>query len=131
MRKEARPAREGRARGVTLFEVLIVVAILALISSGVGLAALAMWRRAQNEHAHTDARIILTGVEAWQKHHNEVRCPSFDEMVREKLLKRDSTGRDPWGEPFRIDCVEGDATVTSKGADRKAETEDDIRIPPV
>jgi general secretion pathway protein G len=131
MRKEVRPAREGRARGVTLFEVLIVVAILALISSGVGLAALSMWRRAQIEDAHTDGRVVLAGVEAYWALHGDARCPNIDEMIRDKVLRRDSKGRDPWGESWRIECTESEAVVTSTGPDRRAGTEDDIRIPPV
>ncbi len=129
--KEVSPARRSRARGVTLFEVLIVVAILALISSGVGLAALSMWRRAQVDDAQTDARVVLAGVEAYWGLRGDARCPTFDEMVREKVLRRDSKGRDPWGEAWRIECSEGEAVVISSGPDRKSGTEDDIRIPPV
>lgn len=129
--KEVRPARGARARGVTLFEVLIVVAIIALISSGVGLAALAMFRRTQVEQAHTDGRVVAAGAESFMAFHHGDRCPTFDEMIREKILKRDSKARDPWGESWRIECIDGEVVVNSLGPDRKAETEDDIRIPPV
>ena len=130
--KEVCPARGARARGVTLFEVLIVVAIIALISSGVGFAALHMWRRAQIEQAHTDGRAVLAGVDGyWYVHRDTNRCPSFDELVRDKVVRRDSKGRDPWGESWRIECTEGEAFVSSSGPDRKAGTDDDIRIPPV
>ena len=129
--KEVCPARGASARGVTPFEVLIVVAIIALISSGVGLAALHMWRRAQIEDAYTDGRVIVAGVEAYWYLHGGARCPNIDEMIRDKVLKRDSKGRDPWGESWRIECSDEEAVVISSGPDRKTGTEDDIRIPPV
>jgi general secretion pathway protein G len=130
-RKEVCPARRPRARGVTLFEVLIVVTIIALISAGIGLHALKMKTIADEEQALTDGRTVLTGVEAYWALHGGSRCPSVDEMMREKLFRRDGRGRDPWGQSWRIECTEGEAVVNSNGPDRKPGTEDDIRIPPV
>jgi prepilin-type N-terminal cleavage/methylation domain-containing protein len=56
----ARLRRLRRARGVTLFEVLIVVAILAMVASGVAVFALPKYREAADQdgrerrahHAH-------------------------------------------------------------------------------
>jgi general secretion pathway protein G len=114
-----------------LFEVLIVVTIIALISSGIGLAALEMKRRADDEQAHTDGRTVLTGVEAYWALHGSAHCPSVEEMMREKLFRRDGRGRDPWGNHWRIECTEDEAVVSSDGPDRLFGTKDDIRIPPV
>ena len=129
--KEVCPARRPRARGVTLFEVMIVVAILALISSGVGLAALHLHEEAKKKTAHTEGRVVLTGVETFWALHGSARCPSVEELIRDKVFRRDGRGRDPWGEAWRIECTEDEAIVSSNGPDRKAGTEDDIRIPPV
>ena len=35
--------------------------------------------------------------------------------------------RDPWGNPYRIGCAGGEATVSSNGPDGIAATRDDIR----
>jgi len=127
----ARAARRRRARGVTLFEVLIVVAILALISSGVAFAAFAILERVKVREAEKSARVVRAGVNAWRTLQNDPGCPTLDDLIREGVLDRDGTRTDPWGQAWRIECAEREATIVSLGPDRKAETEDDIRVPPV
>jgi prepilin-type N-terminal cleavage/methylation domain-containing protein len=127
-RRVVRGARHVRERGVTLFEVLIVVAILALISAGVALAAIKFLEDARVRHAKTSARAIRGAVKAWWIHHDADGCPGVDELIREGTLDRDSTRVDPWGETWRVECAERDVTVISTGRDRKLGTEDDIRI---
>jgi general secretion pathway protein G len=126
-----RAAQRRRARGVTLFEVLIVVAILALISSGVAFAAFAILERVKVREAEKSARVVRASVKAWWALQNDPGCPSVDELIREGILDRDSTRADPWGQAWRVECVERDVTIVSLGPDRKVGTEDDIRIPPV
>lgn len=126
----ARGARPRRARGVTLFEVLVVVAILALASSGVAFAALAILERVKIREAEKSARVVRAGVKTWWTLQGDPGCPTVDDLIREGILDRDSTRADPWGQAWRIECLERDATIVSLGPDRKAETEDDIRIPP-
>lgn len=120
----------ARERGVTLIEVLIVVAIMALVSAGVAAAAIKYWAHAQRKTAKTDARTLRGSVKAYWVLEAPEHCPTVDELVSAGHLDKDSTRHDPWGEPWRIECTEGDVTVTSAGPDRKPETEDDIRIPP-
>ena len=125
-----RVARPRRARGVTLFEVLIVVAILALVSSGVALAAFAILDRVKIREAEKGARVVRASVKAWWTLNGDPRCPTVEELVREGVLDRDSTRTDPWGQTWRLECAERDVTVISLGPDRTPATNDDIRIPP-
>jgi len=120
----------ARARGVTLFEVLIVVAILALISGSVGAAAVMYFDRARQRTAESNARTIRAAVKAWWIEHDRAECPGVDELVASGGLDRDSPRRDPWGESWRIECGDDEATIISAGRDRKLGTADDIRIPP-
>ena len=57
IREKIRKAR--KSRGVTLFEVLIVVAILAMVAGGVAVFALPRFRDAQKTTAKTGARVKI------------------------------------------------------------------------
>lgn len=119
-----------RVRGVTLVEVLIVVAIIALVSTGVGLAAVAYWEKARNKTAATNARNLRAVVKLWLTEHDDSACPDVEALARDQVLDRDSPRLDPWGKPWHIECVEHDAVILSDGHDRLPGTADDIRIPP-
>lgn len=123
-------ARPFGARGVTLFEVLIVVAILALVAGGVGAAAITYLDRAKQRMAESNARAIRASVKTWWIEHAPDECPAVDALITSGALDRDSPRSDPWGEAWRVECSDREATVTSAGRDRKLGTADDIRIPP-
>jgi general secretion pathway protein G len=122
--------RSKWTRGVTLFEVLIVVAIIALISAGVGLAATKYWVDAQVRTTEANARAIRGAVKAWWIDHDHDQCPNVADLVTSGTLDRDSPQHDAWGESWQVECSGEDVTVVSYGRDRKPGTPDDIRIPP-
>jgi len=118
-----------RERGVTLFEVLIVVAILAMIAGGVAFFALPQYQKAQVTTAKSAARILRQAVSQWQATNNETTCPTMSQLVQEKLLDPGQTTNDPWGQPFTLSCSEDGVLVLSNGPDKKKGTKDDITIP--
>jgi general secretion pathway protein G len=120
-----------RARGVTLFEVLIVVAILAMVSGGVAVFALPRFKKAQVDQATTGCRTIRTAVQTWQQTMNDSSCPTMSQLVEDKILDRATNTNDPWNQPYTISCTEDDAVVTSAGPDKKKGTKDDISVPKV
>jgi general secretion pathway protein G len=126
----SRKRRAFGARGVTLFEVLIVVAILALVAGGVGVAAMTYLDRAKQRMAESNARAIRASLKTWWIEHSRDECPAVDDLIASGGLDRDSPRSDPWGEAWRVECSEEDATVVSAGRDRKLGTSDDIRVPP-
>jgi general secretion pathway protein G len=75
-------ARRARARGVTLVEVLIVVAIIAMVAGGVAVFALPKYKEAQIKNAETGARIVRTAVQQWQAANNETSCPTISQLVQ-------------------------------------------------
>lgn len=131
MRTSPYGARRSRVRGVTLVEMLIVVAIMALVAGGVGVAALNSWGEAQVKTTAANARTIRGAVKAWWIDHDRGQCPGIDELVSAGTLDRDSPRSDAWGESWRLECNDGEITVLSSGRDRRPGTADDIRIPPV
>ncbi|HEX6766855.1 MAG TPA: type II secretion system protein, partial [Polyangiaceae bacterium] len=116
------PLSRRLERGVTLFEVLIVVAILAMIAGGVAFFALPQYQKAQVTTAKSHARIIRQAVSQWQATNNETSCPTMSQLVQEKLLDPGQTTNDPWGQPFTLSCSDDGVTVTSSGGDKKKGT---------
>lgn len=117
-------------RGVTLVEVLIVVAIIALVSSGVALAAFAHVGVTKEKMAKTSARTLRAAVKTWWLDNDTAECPTVAELVRDHALDRDNSPNDPWGQPWQLECANRDVTITSSGSDRALGTADDIRVPP-
>jgi hypothetical protein len=113
-----------------LFEVLIVVAIIALVSAGVGVSVMKPWIGAQTKTTESNARAIRGAVKAWWIEHEVERCPSVEDLLATGTLDRDSPRQDAWGEAWHIECRDHEVTVSSSGRDRRLGTPDDIRVPP-
>ena len=118
-------------RGVTLVEVLIVVAIIAMVAGGVTVFALPRYKEAQVRSAETWARTIRAAIQNWQAASNETGCPTISQLVQEKHLDPGTSLKDPWGQEFMLNCTEDEIFVSSPGPDKKKGTKDDIQIPKV
>ncbi len=54
-------------------------------------------------------------------------CPTPEQLVASGLVRRNSSIRDRWESPFRVECSEpGDIVVISAGPDRAFGTHDDL-----
>ncbi len=124
-----RASRRARARGVTLFEVLIVVAILAMVAGGVAVFALPQYEKARVRTATTGCRTIRQAVNTWKMDPENSSCPTVSQLIEEKILDKGTNTSDPWNQPFAIQCTEDDVIVTSTGPDKKKGTADDISVP--
>jgi general secretion pathway protein G len=116
-------------RGVTLVEVLIVVAIIAMVAGGVAVFALPRFKEAQIKTAETGARVIRNAVQSWQSATGEQTCPTVSQLIQEKQLDPGQNTNDPWGQSYTLTCTEDDVTVSSIGPDKKKGTKDDIFVP--
>lgn len=125
----ARLARLRRARGVTLFEVLIVVAILAMVAGGVAVFALPRFQDSQKKTAEAGARTIRMAVQQWQAANNETSCPTISQLIQDKQLDTGQNTNDPWGNAYSLSCTDDEVTVTSNGPDKKKGSKDDIAVP--
>jgi len=115
--------------GMTLVEVLIVVAIMAMLAGGVAVFALPKFREAQVSTAETSARTIRTAIQDWQRVNNEISCPTISQLKQEKIIDTAANTDDPWGQPFRLTCSDDEIFVASDGPDKKQSTNDDISVP--
>lgn len=118
-----------RAAGVTLVEVMIVVAIMALLSGGVAVVVIPKLKEAQVSTAKTSAQVMRRAVQDWQRVNNEYGCPTMSQLLEGKHLDSSSNMDDPWGMPWGLVCTEDDVFVQSQGPDKKQGTQDDISVP--
>ena len=126
----SRALRERRASGgVTLVEVLIVVAIMALLASGVTFAILPKYKEAQVSTAKTSAQVMRRAVQDWQRLNNEYSCPTVSQLVEGKHIDSGAELDDPWGMPWVLACTDDEVFVQSNGPDKKQGTTDDISVP--
>ena len=122
----ARGNRRG-ARGVTLVEVLIVVAIMAVIAGGATLLVFPQYKKARIDNAVIGAGVIKQAAELYMNMDAvDESCPTVKDLVSSKKIDAQKTD-DPWGKPYKIVCEEGDIRVVSSGNDRQEGTADDVR----
>jgi general secretion pathway protein G len=117
------------SRGVTLIEVLIVVAILSLISAGVSVAVLPKFKETQIKTATTNALEIRNAANRWRAARGGSDCPTVSQLVQDKEIDSASKTDDPWSSPYKIACSEDETVVSSPGPDKKEGSKDDIVVP--
>jgi general secretion pathway protein G len=122
-------AKRRQTAGVTLIEVMIVVAIMALLSSGVAVFVMPKLKEAQVSTAKTSAQVLRRAVQDWQRVNAELSCPAMTQLVDGKHIDSTSSTDDPWGMPWAFSCTDDEIFVQSTGPDKKAGTEDDISVP--
>lgn len=122
-----RRARRAAARGVTLVEVLIVVAIMAVISGGVTLVAFPLYKESRIKIAAQGCMTVRQAAELYQNLEGSADvCPTIPDLVTSKKLDGKRT-EDPWNTTYKLECTEGEIHAVSAGNDRKFGTPDDIR----
>ena len=128
LQKRLAGRREG---GVTLIEIMIVLAIIALIMGFlVGPKVIRFFKEAKVETAWMMAKEYQTAYQKWAAD-NEAECPDKLEDLLKYTNKKDL--KDPWGNTYVMKCgadqgaPEGEEFgVTSPGPDKKDGTPDDI-----
>ena len=118
-------ARLHRREGMTLIEIMIVVAILAMIAGGVAVALVPQLEKARIDSTKTDAQALRSAVMLYVAD-NPRGCPTVEDLVNERYLDGSRRTTDAWDTEFQISCEDGDIVVVSAGPDLEFSTEDDI-----
>jgi general secretion pathway protein G len=136
----ARAQRVLRARkkhksqkGMTLLEIMIVLAILALIMGlVVGPRVMKLFGQSkENIAAATVKKYANEAYPLWSQANPDKVCPAGIEALGEYMNSQDN--KDAWGQPYRLLCgptapagVQG-IGVVSNGPDQKENTPDDVK----
>jgi general secretion pathway protein G len=121
--------RTTRQLGVTLIEIMIVLAIIALIMGFlVGPKVIKGFAEAKKRTAWMMAKEYESAYAHWLEV-NEEECPTSVEDLSRWVNKKDT--KDPWGSAFVVKCgasaPDGEIFgVLSLGPDKQEGTEDDI-----
>jgi general secretion pathway protein G len=116
-------------RGVTLIEIMIVLAIIGLIMGVlVGPKVMNAFKEARIKTAYLQLKEYEGAYQRWVAD-NEGDCPDKLEDLMKYTNKKDL--KDPWGMSFVMKCGEGVPSdthfgVISFGPDKREGTEDDI-----
>lgn len=122
----ARRRRRRRSRGMTLIEILVVLAIIGLIVGGVSVVAFNAFKDSKGKQAYTDVINVQKAAEQYMLQKND-KCPkSMQDLKAAGVVSR--VQKDPWGEEFVITCPgeHGPVDVVSFGPDKKQGGGDDI-----
>jgi general secretion pathway protein G len=120
--------RSGES-GMTLMEIMIVFALIALIMGAVGVGAFNYFKKGQVKTARIQVNEIMQKAQQYMMD-NSNECPkSMDDLVAQKYMPRRQ--KDPWNKDFIIRCpgqinTEG-IDVISLGPDGTEGTADDIK----
>ena len=128
-RSKQKSRRARRSRGMTLVEIMVVVAIIGMIMGAVAVGAMSTYDRAKVKNT----RMIIHTVQEALVHYatdNTDACPkALTELVSQKYLSKEP--KDDWGQPLLFVCPgqhnPDGADIVSKGKDKAEGTTDDIR----
>ena len=118
-----------RDAGMTLIEIMLVLAIIVLIAGSIGVGVFSQYKKGLVRVAKANVKEVSEAVTQFMIDNNH-NCPaSLDDLVAQKYLKKKI--KDPWGKDFLYKCPgQGDpdgADIVSMGPDRQEGTPDDVK----
>ena len=112
-------------RGMTLIEILVVLAIIGLIMGGVAIYAFGALEGSKESTAANDIATLSQSIEMYQLQKN--KCPkSVQDLKAAGIIKKIT--KDPWNKDYEIKCPgeHGAVDISSAGKDGQMGTDDDI-----
>jgi len=113
-------------RGMTLIEIMVVVAIISLIMGGVGIMAFNRYQDAQKQDTKNQTITIQGAIEQYRTA-KRGKCPkTMQDLKAAGFISR--VAKDAWGNDFTFKCPgeKSSVDVMSPGEDGEIGTADDI-----
>ena len=128
VRAAAQTARRADG-GMTMLEIMIVLAIIGLVTSVIGVGVYANWKKSQIKVARIAVNEIAQKTIQYMTD-NSNECPkTIDDLVAQKYMPKKQ--KDPWNRDFILRCpgtINADGIdVVSLGPDGQEGTADDIK----
>ncbi|MEO6773777.1 MAG: type II secretion system protein GspG [Kofleriaceae bacterium] len=131
--RKLKKARRVAQRGMTLLEIMIVLAILALVMGlVVGPRVMKLFGESKVDIAKmTVSKYANEAYPTWLTSHPQDQCPKALTDLNEYMNNKDI--KDPWGQDYKMYCGSSlpagakGLAVMSNGEDAKEGTEDDIK----
>jgi general secretion pathway protein G len=124
------PSEKTRRKdaGMTMLEIMIVLALIGLVMSAVGVGVFAQFKKGQRKVALAQANDVAAKIVQFMADNSE--CPkSLDDLVAQKYLPKKT--KDPWNRDLIIRCpgtINTDGVdVVSLGPDGQEGTADDVK----
>tara|TARA_B100000579_G_scaffold419248_1_gene417637 strand:+ start:857 stop:1411 length:555 start_codon:yes stop_codon:yes gene_type:complete len=119
-----------RQRGMTLIEIMVVLAIIGMIMGGLVFAYMNWFKQSQEDVARSQVQRVGAALMNYYMHNQEFPS-NIDELATGKNAPlKSSQLRDPWNEPWSYSDTaqrgQGDFDLCSKGPDKREGTDDDI-----
>ena len=130
MRTERLRRRLRRAqRGMTLIEIMVVVAIISMLMGTVAVGAFSQLEKSKVKNAKMVIKAVEQALVAYQTDNTD-SCPKIiSDLYTQKYLTKEP--KDPWGEPLVFKCPgehnKDGADLVSKGKDKQEGTADDVK----
>jgi general secretion pathway protein G len=129
--KQGQVAREKTRRrdaGMTMLEIMIVLALIGLVMSAVGVGVFAQFKKGQRKVAQAQVNDVAAKIVQFMADNSE--CPkTLDDLVAQKYLPKKT--KDPWNRDLIIRCpgtINTDGVdVVSLGPDGQEGTADDVK----
>ena len=119
----------GNLRGMTLIEIMVVIAIISIMAAAIGYGVMNYLARAKIDIAKNQLRVIANALDIYSVEEDYPDNLSTLTQGKNPLLK-DKQMKDPWKQDiiYNYPASKSDGTydLCSKGPDRKEGTEDDI-----
>ncbi len=117
----------GRAfeRGMTLVEIMVVMAIIAIIGTAIAFGVIPALAGSQKDAAKAQIDTISKGLDTFYVKHREMP-DNLEALVEEEYLTTDQL-LDPWKKPFTYEVVSARKfSLCSAGENKQPGDEDDI-----
>ncbi len=129
-KKLARKAARRGQKGMTLIEIMVVIAIIGIVMSAVGYGVMNYLAEAKVDAARVTAEKLASVLEMYYARHDEYPSNLAELTKKSGKSKRSalktSDLKDPWKKAW-IYSVDGDSfKLCSPGPDKKQGTDDDI-----
>ena len=129
VRKQLRRLRRSAQRGMTLIEIMVVVAIISMLMGTVAVGAFSQLEKSKVKNAKMVIKAVEQALVAYQTDNTD-GCPKqLVDLYTQKYLTKET--KDPWGEPLVFKCPgehnKDGADIVSKGKDKQEGTQDDVK----